>query len=221
MPLQHIRIVLAISLLWLINPDLYAARQWVVFHAKEGFFNGLIRQSFGHIYIGLVQEDSSKNGDLLAGYWGYYPRNGIQKEGFWGFMKGSIRNDWGADFQDAFAIEVDEQSFIRCLELIDAWDQMPYSLRVRNCIDFVREIVKTVEGMKDPEGFYLLPNAYLSALRSLNEQHIFQGDFSSYKRVVQVSHYDGRLAKKFFTFQKWREYLKKRSRSAKKEKSIE
>jgi len=219
MPLQHIRIVLAIGLLWLINPDLCAARQWVVFHAKEGFFNGLIRQSFGHIFIGLVQEDSSQNGDLLAGYWGYYPRNGIQKEGFWGFMQGSIRNDWGADFQDAFAVEVDEQSFVRCLELIETWDQMPYSLRARNCIDFVREIVKSVRGMQDPEGFFLLPNAYLSELRSINEHQIYAGEFDAYKKVIQVNHYDGRLAKKFFTFQKWKDYLKKRMRSGKNEKN--
>lgn len=205
----HISLLTCWMSLGLVQP--LESRQWLIFHAKEGFFNGLIRQSFGHIFVGMVQEDPQQAGQLLAGYWGYYPKDGIQKEGFWGFMPGSIRNDWGAEFQDAFAVEVDESQFIRCLELIEEWDHLPYSLRARNCIDFVRSLVKSIGKMKDPEEFYLLPNAYLSALRSLNETIIYPGDFSSYQKVTQVNHYDGRLAKKFFTFQKWKNYLKKKS----------
>ncbi|MBP8725695.1 MAG: hypothetical protein KBF37_00440 [Saprospiraceae bacterium] len=184
-------------------------RQWLVFYAKEGLFNGVIRQSFGHLYFGMIQEDPNQKDALLAGFWGYYPLNGIQWEGYYGFMNGSIRNDWGADFQHAFAVEVDERVFLKCLQLIRRWDEMPYSLRARNCIHFIREIVHAVGGMKDPEGFYLLPNDYLAALQSQNKNLAYREGFDQYRSVAQVSHYDGRLAKKFFTFQKWKGFFKK------------
>ncbi|MBK9109588.1 MAG: hypothetical protein IPM92_14745 [Saprospiraceae bacterium] len=195
------------------------SKQWLVIYAKEGFFNGLMRQSFGHIYVGMIQEDPKNPGDLLAGFWGYYPRNGIRKEGVWGYMDGSIRNDWGADYQHSFAVQVNDSEFMKCLQLIQQWDQMPYSLRARNCIDFIRQIVKSMTSLKDPDGFYLLPNAYIEALRDQNRKIEFTSDFSSYKKVVQVTHYDGRLAKKFFVLTKWKAFMMKHMRLGKRVKS--
>lgn len=206
-------------LLWMILIGFHTSelhsKQWLVIYAKEGFFNGLIRQSFGHIFVGMVQENPKNPNELLAGFWGYYPRNGIRKEGVWGYMKGSIRNDWGADYQHTFAFEVNDSEFIKCLQLIQQWDQMPYSLRARNCIDFIREIVRSVASLKDPEGFYLLPNAYIQALRDQNQNIEFTSGFSSYEKVVQVTHYDGRLAKKFFVLTKWKAFIMKHTRLGK------
>lgn len=178
-----------------------------------------MRQSFGHIYVGMIQEDPKNPGDLLAGFWGYYPRNGIRKEGVWGYMDGSIRNDWGADYQHSFAVQVNDSEFMKCLQLIQQWDQMPYSLRARNCIDFIRQIVKSMTSLKDPDGFYLLPNAYIEALRDQNRKIEFTSDFSSYKKVVQVTHYDGRLAKKFFVLTKWKAFMMKHMRLGKRVKA--
>ncbi|MBK8956645.1 MAG: hypothetical protein IPM34_13980 [Saprospiraceae bacterium] len=218
-PAQIRLCVIVLFAFCILSPNELSSRQWLIIYAKEGFFNGLIRQSFGHIYVGMIQEDPKNPGELLAGFWGYYPRNGIRKEGVWGYMDGSIRNDWGADYQHSFAIEVQESEFVKCLQFIRQWDQMPYSLRARNCIDFIRQLVKSIGRMKDPEGFYLLPNAYISALEERNKEIEYKSDFTNYKKVVQVTHYDGKLAKKFFVLTKWKAFIYKHMRLGKRLKS--
>ncbi len=202
-----------LSFLALSNP--LPAKQWLVFYAKEGFFNGVIRQSFGHIFIGLVQEDPDQPKNLLAGFWGYYPKDGIKPEGWWGYMDGSIRNDWAADYQHCFAVEISTRDFDYCLQQVKDWNHKPYSIRMRNCISFVRNLVKNMPHIKGPEGFYVLPSAYIRDLQSENRNIIYKGHFENYKTVTHITHYDGKLAKKFFVLDKWKKYFQKFKRSKK------
>lgn len=183
------------------------AKQWMIVYAKEGFFNGIIRQSFGHIFIGLVQEDRENKDQLLVGKWGFYPKGGIQKEGVWGFMDGTIRNDWNADYQDHFVFEITEKEFTECLLLINRWNEEDYSLRTKNCIHFIRNIINTISGIVDPDGFYLLPTAYVSSLKRINKSKESKADFGKYTSLVQIQHFDGLIAKKFFVLNKWKRYF--------------
>lgn len=183
------------------------AKQWMIVYAKEGFFNGIIRQSFGHIFIGLVQEDRENKDQLLAGKWGFYPKGGIQKEGVWGSMDGTIRNDWNADFQDYFVFEISEKEFTECLLLINRWNEEDYSLRTKNCIHFIRNIISTLSGVVDPGGYYLLSTAYLSSLKKANKAKEARADFKQYTSLVQIQHFDSRIAKKFFVLTKWKRYF--------------
>lgn len=61
-------------LLWIPASN---ARQWLVFFAKDGFFDGVLRQSFGHAYVGLIKEDTGSKQNLLLACWGFYPKGGL------------------------------------------------------------------------------------------------------------------------------------------------
>ncbi|MBK6858752.1 MAG: hypothetical protein IPG95_00435 [Saprospiraceae bacterium] len=81
-------IVAMLFLSW--NPE-SIARQWLVFFAKDGFFDGVLRQSFGHAYVGLIKEDTASKQNLLLACWGFYPKGGLQTSGIVGYMNGSIK----------------------------------------------------------------------------------------------------------------------------------
>ncbi len=207
-------LIFLVSFLFLSNP--LPAKQWLIFYAKEGFFNGVIRQSFGHLFIGLVQEDPDEPKNLLAGFWGYYPKDGIKPEGWWGYMDGSIRNDFAADYQHSFAIEIAPRDFDYCLQQVKEWNHKPYSLRMRNCISFVRTLIKNIPGIAAPKGFYILPSAFIRDLQDMNRSIAYKGHFEHYNSLTHVTHYDGKLAKKFFILDKWKRYFQKFKKSPKK-----
>ena len=96
------------------NPE-SNARQWLVFFAKDGFFDGVLRQSFGHAYVGLIKEDTASKQNLLLACWGFYPKGGLQTSGIVGYMNGSIKNDWNSKREHSFIVEISEFELIACL----------------------------------------------------------------------------------------------------------
>jgi hypothetical protein len=145
------------------------ARQWFVFAAKEGIFDGVLRKSFGHLYVILVREDPQTGEKLVYGSWGFYPKGGIKSHGFLGLMGGEIRNDWGNYMDHGFSVEVSEHQFLAGLELYNSWKSHPYSLLgAVNCQHFVQDFVKLVSHLQLPKGNFILPSQFLRALKESN-----------------------------------------------------
>lgn len=163
------RKLLAIAVIILsLNADL-SSRQWIVFFAKEGFFDGIIRQSFGHAYVGLIKEDPMTGNNILLGCWGFYPRGGIRSEGFVGYMEGEIRDDWKSMRDDGLIVEISDKELKKCLRLKKFWEKQAYSLRTNNCLHFIKNFGANIAKLKLPRGFFLLPSSYLSALKNENK----------------------------------------------------
>jgi hypothetical protein len=166
------------------------ARQWIVFFAKEGFFDGVIRQSFGHAYVALVWEDPVLNKKVLIDCFGYYPKGGIRSKGLFGFMDGEMRDDLASMREHDFAVEITEQELFSCLILKNIWSEKRYSLRANNCIDFMRSYCKAISNLKLPEGFFLLPSTYITALRLENKKRECREEI---KNVIEVDKKSGKF----------------------------
>lgn len=147
-----------------------SARQWIVFFAKEGFFDGVFRQSFGHAYVGLIWEEPVHKQKVLVDCFGYYPKGGIQSEGFFGFMDGEMRDDVASLREYDFAVEISEQELQNCLKLKKHWSEKKYSLRANNCIHFLKEYCEAISTVKVPDGFFLLASTFLNSLREKNKK---------------------------------------------------
>ncbi|MBK7357879.1 MAG: hypothetical protein IPI45_12950 [Saprospiraceae bacterium] len=160
------------------NPESYA-RQWLVFFAKDGFFDGALRQSFGHAYVGLIKEDTASKQNLLLACWGFYPKGGLQTSGIVGYMNGSIKNDWNSKREHSFVVEISEFELIACLHLKKIWEHKAYSLRANNCLHFLRNFGQIISRIKLPEGRYLLPSSYLNALRNNNRDIEYKGKINN------------------------------------------
>ncbi|HEX5625788.1 MAG TPA: hypothetical protein VFX48_07220 [Saprospiraceae bacterium] len=161
------RIWICLLFLGLLNG--LEARQWFVFVAKEGIFDGVLRKSFGHLYVVLVRENPQTGEKLVYGSWGFYPKGGIKANGFLGYMGGEIRNDWGNYMDHGFSVEVSEHQFLAGLELYNSWKTHPYSLLgAVNCQHFVQEFVLLVAHLRVPKGNFILPSQYLRALKECN-----------------------------------------------------
>lgn len=146
------------------------AKQWIVFFAKEGFFDGVIRQSFGHAYVGLIWEDPVLKKNILVDCFGFYPKGGIEPKGLFGYMDGEMRDDIGSNREHDFAVEISEQELLSCLIYKKVWAKKQYCLLGTNCIEFMRGYCKIVSKLKIPEGFFLLPSTFINALRDKNEK---------------------------------------------------
>ncbi len=145
------------------------SKQWIVFFAKEGFFDGVFRQSFGHAYIALIWEEPIQKKKVLVDCFGFYPKGGIRTEGFFGFMDGEMRDDAASMREYDFAVEISEQEFQQCLKLKKIWSEKKYSLRANNCIDFMKDYCQLISSIKTPEGFFLLASTFVSHLREKNK----------------------------------------------------
>jgi len=146
------------------------AKQWIVFFAKEGFFDGVIRQSFGHAYVGLIWEDPVLKKKILVDCFGFYPKGGIETKGLFGFMDGEMRDDVGSNREHDFAVEITEQELLYCLIVKRVWASKKYCLMANNCIDFMRGYCEIIRKLKIPGGFFLLPSTFINALRDENEK---------------------------------------------------
>ncbi len=160
-------------------------KQWLVFFAKDGFFDGVLRQSFGHAYVGLIKEDTQAHQNVLLACWGFYPKGGLQTNGIVGFMDGAVKNDWQSQREHSFAVEISNFELIVCLQLKRIWERRPYSLRANNCLDFLKNYARVVSKIKMPKGHYLLPSTYLKALRSINTEIEYKGNL---KNIIPKSH---------------------------------
>jgi hypothetical protein len=145
------------------------SRQWIVFFAKEGFFDGVFRQSFGHAYVALIVEDPVTGKKVLADCFGFYPKGGIQSDGLIGFMDGEMRDDVGSMREYDFAVEISPKEFQECLKLKEQWSNKKYSLRANNCIDFMKDYCKVISSIKTPDGFFLLASTFIKSLREKNK----------------------------------------------------
>ncbi|MBK8448599.1 MAG: hypothetical protein IPL42_00680 [Saprospiraceae bacterium] len=164
-----------VALLLLCSQKAIFSKQWLVFFSKEGFFDGVIRQSFGHAYIGLIQEDTILNKNVVLACFGFYPKGGIQSSGVFGFMEGEIRDDWKSIRDDGFIIEISEQELKTCLKLKNQLVKQKYSLRINNCLHFIKNFGTQISKLKLPKGYFLLPSSFISALKSENRDLEFKG----------------------------------------------
>jgi hypothetical protein len=174
-----------ILILFFYSAGLFS-KQWIVFFAKEGFFDGLFRQSFGHAYIGLVWEDPTLNQKVLVDCFGFYPKGGIQSSGLFGYMEGETRDDVASLREHDFAVEISEQELMSCLLLKNVWENKKYSLLGNNCIDFMKNYCKLISKLKIPSGFFLLPSTFLSSLRTENENLERRNEITNVVEVDQA-----------------------------------
>lgn len=165
--------------------DLHS-KQWIVFFAKQGVFDGVLRQSFGHAYIGLVWEDPVHKHKVLVDCFGFYPKGGIQTQGLLGFMDGEMREDHTSLREYDFAVEISKNEFLSCLILKKIWAKKKYCLMANNCIDFMKNYCKLISKLKIPKGYFLLASNFLIALKDENQSMECKEDLN---RVIEIDEY--------------------------------
>lgn len=215
-------LILTILFCWTLSVQ---SKQWIVFFAKEGFFDGVFRQSFGHAYIALIWEDPVLKKKILVDCFGYYPKGGIRTEGLFGFMDGEMRDDLASMREHDFAVEISENEMLSALILKKVWADKKYCLTANNCIDFMRNYCEIISGLKVPEGFYLLPSTFITDLRYKNESleqrdvlnHVVEVDKAYLSKFGFIKRQQHKLNEKFkrIKFQKLKLFSRDSSRQKK------
>ena len=160
-------------------------KQWIMFFADLGQIDHPMQNDpskGGHAFVSFVQEDPIKK-QTLVDAWGFNPRNPDDGVGFISYIKGDVKDDLHRQKEIGFMIEVTTAEFQACLKTKDYWVNTKYSVTMRNCVDFTRDIVNTLNEMrktsknslKQPIGLYLVPSEYIQTLKTLNKSLEYKG----------------------------------------------
>lgn len=143
------------------------ARQWISFYADLASLSG-------HAYVSFITDDPIKK-QTLVDNWGFYPKN-PNELGFISYVQGEIKDDIARQKDIGFMIEVTTTEMQACIKTKDIWVNKKYSLTIRNCVDFLRDIVNTINEnraigkprLRQPIGLYVFPSEYVQTLKGLN-----------------------------------------------------
>lgn len=124
----------------------------------------------GHAFVVWSGNDARNRMSVYSAH-GFYPRRGVQI--FSRVPSGELRNDAVSDnpdvVQNRLRVQVDYFEWHESLKAIDRWRTSDYRLFKRNCIDFVRDVARTV-GLDTPRRRPTeRPESYLKRLIYYNE----------------------------------------------------
>lgn len=166
----------------LFAPKTYG-KQWIIFYADAGQVDHPTQydtSKSGHAFISFVKEDPAKRQTLVE-CWGFYPETPGEL-GVFGYVNGAIRNDMGRQRELGFMMEVTLPEFNACIKTKDLWVNLKYSITNRNCVDFLKAIVNTLNKNRatgkpklvQPAGLYVFPSEYVKMLKLLNSALVYQ-----------------------------------------------
>lgn len=165
------------------------SKQWVIFYADWGQVDHPFQKDSskaGHAFVSFVKEDPIKKQTLIDS-WGFYPKS-PNEAGWISYVEGEIKNDIYRQREIGFMTEVTELELQACIKTKDIWVNSKYSVTMRNCVDFLRDIVNTLNEnritgksrFKQPIGLYIFPSEYIQMLKVLNHS-------LEYKLPIKVS----------------------------------
>ena len=168
------KIYLLIVILFVAN-QLSFGKCWIVFYAEHGQPGRSTSESTskGNVFVSLIQEFGK---DTLVNSWGLNPENSSDGIGFINEIHSSIKYDLAKQRRAGFMIDVTLAELEYCERTKNHWVNNRYAATLRNCVDFLKDIVTTLNEsrqagspkIKPPIGLYLNPTDYVKALKSLN-----------------------------------------------------
>ena len=171
------RKIISLLLIFCAFAQVSFAKQWIVFYADLGQIDHPLQNDpskGGHAFISFIKEDPIKK-QTLVDCWGFNPKN-PDEIGWISYVEGDIKNDISRQREVGFMIEVTEAELQACTKTKDLWVNSKYSVTMRNCVDFERDIVNTLNEnrasgkprLKQPVGLYVFPSEYVQTLKTLN-----------------------------------------------------
>lgn len=154
------------------------AQNYILFHAYPADWNplgGSISPA-GHAFVTFIHKDIKAQQTIMDGKFGFSPKeilkalviSDAKKMDTWDEWKAALGHSEKVDF----VVEVDKDTYDKCLQLKEIWQYKNYSVIAdQTCVSFIREIAAKIQDLTIPNGLInKLPKPYLNSLRKANEE---------------------------------------------------
>jgi len=166
----------------LMTSRVVSAKQWLIFYAEAPSNSS----ASGHTFITFIKENTQRSQTEIIGCWGFYPKEGMSLKAVWGEVEGEIREDLTRQKDKGFLIEVSENEFNIALAKKNVWAAKSYNLRSSSCVDFVKDLIAELAGLKKPNLLYKVPIDYVKNLRVLNKSAMLMSEKSFITNPIET-----------------------------------